>query len=63
MSKRSMWVITCILFALFWVLVSSVLWILVVPVLMIPISLLMILVPVGVNDDFRPKHNPNLWHR
>lgn len=48
MTKRTQWVITCLVFMVFWLLVSSVLWYFIFPVFMVVVSLLMILIPVGV---------------
>lgn len=61
MTKRSQWVLTCLMFALFWSVVSLFLWVLVFPVFMVVVSLLMIMLPVGVSDNPTPKHDARKW--
>ncbi len=54
---------TCFVFTLFWAVLSLFLWFLIFPVFMVPVSLLMILLPVGVSERPERKHNPNAWGR
>lgn len=61
MTKRSQWIMTCFVFTLFWAVLSLFLWFLIFPVFMVPVSLLMILVPVGVAERPERKHNPSAW--
>lgn len=58
MTKRSQWILTCVLFAGMWLLFGFLFppfWFLTV------VSLLMIIVPVGVDNHPAPKHDPNKW--
>lgn len=58
MTKRTMWWITCVMFATMWGLIGMVLW----PFLFFAVvSLMMIMVPVGVPEKPTQVHNPNAW--
>lgn len=60
MTKRSQWYLTCILFALLWLGVGFLFppfWFLTI------CSLLMMVIPVGVDSNPQPKHDPNKWSK
>lgn len=58
MTKRTMWWITCVMFAAMWGFFGMVLW----PFLFFAgISLMMIMIPVGVPEKPTHVHDPSKW--
>jgi hypothetical protein len=60
MTKRTMWWLTCLMFAAMWGILGLVLW----PFLALAVmSLMMIMIPVGVPDRPPVVHNPTEWRQ